>query len=77
LDDSEFSQQVARRVTRATAKAWRFEGELLEVASTFQSAGLPGGFHESAAEIYHRMAHFKDAPETPSLDHVLKSLLGA
>ena len=77
LDDSGFSEQVARRVTRATAKAWRFEGELLEIASTFQNAGLPGGFHETAAEIYHRMAHFKDEPETPSLDDVLKSLLRA
>ena len=74
-DNSGFSEQAARRVTRATAKAWRFEGELFEIASTFQNEGLPGGFHESAAEIYHRMADFKDAPETPSLDHVLKSLI--
>jgi 3-hydroxyisobutyrate dehydrogenase-like beta-hydroxyacid dehydrogenase len=77
LGDSGFSEQVARRVTYVTAKAWRFEGEMLEIASTFQNEGLPGGFHEAAAEIYHRMAHFKDAPETPSLDHVLKSLLRA
>lgn len=74
-DNSGFSEQTARRVTRATAKAWRFEGELFEIASTFQNEGLPGGFHESAAEIYHRMADFKDSPETPSLDHVLKSLI--
>lgn len=76
-DNSGFSEQAARRVTRATAKAWRFEGELLEIASTFQNEGLPGGFHEAAAEIYHRIAGFKDSPETPSLDHVLKSLLKA
>lgn len=74
-DNPDFSAQAASRVTLATAKAWRFEGELLEVASTFRSEGLPSGFHEAAAEIYHRMADFKDLPETPSLDHVLKSLL--
>jgi len=48
---------------------------LLEIASTFQHVGLPSGFHEAAAEIYHRMAGFKDSPEIPSLDLVLKSLL--
>ena len=36
-----------------------------EIAATFQEAGLPDGFHEAAAEIYHRMADFKDATETP------------
>ncbi|MCK7519679.1 MAG: DUF1932 domain-containing protein [Ignavibacteriales bacterium] len=45
-----------------TAKAWRFEGEMHEIASTFEGAGLPDGFHEAAAEIYHRMAGFKDSP---------------
>lgn len=75
MDNTGFSEQANRRVTRATAKAWRFEGELLEIASTFQNVGLPSRFHEAAAEIYHRMAGFKDSPETPSLDLVLKSLL--
>jgi 3-hydroxyisobutyrate dehydrogenase-like beta-hydroxyacid dehydrogenase len=75
MDNAGFSKQANRRATRATAKAWRFEGELLEIASTFQNVGLPGGFHEAAAEIYHRMAGFKDSPEVPSLDLILKSLL--
>jgi 3-hydroxyisobutyrate dehydrogenase-like beta-hydroxyacid dehydrogenase len=74
-DDAGFSQRVGRRVSRATAKAWRFEGEMLEIASTFQNEGLPAGFHEAAAEIYHRMADFKDIRENPPLEHVLKSLL--
>jgi 3-hydroxyisobutyrate dehydrogenase-like beta-hydroxyacid dehydrogenase len=56
MDDANFSEQVNHRVTRVTAKAWRFEGEMHEIASTFQEAGLPNGFHESAAEIYRRMA---------------------
>lgn len=75
MDHAGFSEQANRRATRATAKAWRFEGELLEIASTFQNEGLPSGFHEAAAEIYHRMAGFKDSSEAPSLNHVLKSLL--
>lgn len=75
MDDSSFSDQANRRATRVTAKAWRFEGEMREIASTFQEAGLPDGFHEAAAEIYHRMAGFKDSSETPQLDDVLQALL--
>ena len=75
MDNAGFSEQANRRATRVTAKAWRFEGELLEIASTFENVGLPSGFHEAAAEIYRRMAGFKDLSETPTLNHVLKSLL--
>jgi len=73
--DLNFSKQANRRATRVTAKAWRFEGEMHEIASTFEEAGLPNGFHEAAAEIYHRMASFKDTPETPKLEDVLDALL--
>jgi 3-hydroxyisobutyrate dehydrogenase-like beta-hydroxyacid dehydrogenase len=75
MDNADLVEQANRRVTRAPSKAWRFEGELLEIASTFQNVGLPGAFHEAAAEIYHRMAGFKDSSEAPTLNHVLKSLL--
>jgi 3-hydroxyisobutyrate dehydrogenase-like beta-hydroxyacid dehydrogenase len=75
MDDSNFSEQTNRRVARATTKAWRFEGEMYEIASTFQAAGLPNGFHEAAAEIFHRLADFKDMPETPQLNDILKALL--
>jgi len=75
MDDKGFSEHVNRRVTRVTAKAWRFEGEMNEIASTFRDAGLPDGFHQAAADVYHRTAVFKNAAETPSLDDVLKALL--
>jgi len=74
-DDQGFSEQVNRRVTRVTSKAWRFEGEMKEIASTFHEAGLPDGFHQAASEIYHRMAAFKDSGEPSSLDDVLNALL--
>jgi 3-hydroxyisobutyrate dehydrogenase-like beta-hydroxyacid dehydrogenase len=72
---SDFATQAHKRVRRVTAKAWRFEGEMKEIASTLAGASIPGGFHISAAEIYRRMANFKDAPETPELDEVLAALL--
>lgn len=75
MDNSGFVKQAEGRTTRVTSKAWRFEGEMHEIASTFQKAGLPSGFHEAAAEIYHRMAGFKDSDQTPALDDVLRALL--
>jgi len=75
-DELGFSDQVNRRVTRVTAKAWRFEGEMKEIASTFREAGLPDGFHEAAVEIYRRMAGFKGAEQPPVLNEVLQVLTG-
>ncbi|MFZ0543967.1 MAG: DUF1932 domain-containing protein [Candidatus Promineifilaceae bacterium] len=71
---SDFAEQTAERVRRVTAKAWRFAGEMEEIAATFEAAGLPGGFHEAAADIYRRIADFKDAEETPELSAVLTAL---
>src|SRR5580704_16766439 len=38
----------------ATAKGWRWVGEMEEIAATYGAAGLPSGFHEAAAEIFDR-----------------------
>ncbi len=75
MDDQGFSEGVNRRVTRVTAKAWRFEGEMNEIAETFHEAGLPAEFHKAAAEIYRRMSNFKEADEVPALTDVLRALL--
>lgn len=40
----------------ATAKGWRWVGEMEEIAATFAAAGLPSGFHEAAAEMFDRAA---------------------
>ena len=75
-DDEGFSEQINRRVKRVTAKAWRFEGEMKEIASTFREAGLPDGFHQAAAEIYHKMVDFKYAEHYPGLHEVFQALIG-
>jgi len=67
------SETAARDNAR---KAWRFTGEMAEIAATFEDAGLPGGFFVAAGEIYDRLAAYKDATEPPSLDEVLKALRG-
>ena len=72
---SDFAEQTQNRVRRVTAKAWRFAGEMEEIAATFEQASLPGGFHLAANEIYQRIAHFKDAEDVPELTAVLAALL--
>lgn len=71
---SNLNEKAADQVRGVTNKAWRFTGEMHEISSTFETEGVPGGFHAAAAEIYDRLASFKDAPETPSLDSVLAAL---
>jgi 3-hydroxyisobutyrate dehydrogenase-like beta-hydroxyacid dehydrogenase len=70
-----FTTQTVRRVCANTAKAWRFVGEMHEIAATFKGAGLPGGFHEAAAEVYERLEAFKDHTEPPAIESVLEALL--
>ena len=65
----------ARKVPASnSAKAWRFVGEMEEIASTFRAAEMPEGFHAAAAQIYQRLAPFKDWPEPPTLDQFLAAL---
>jgi hypothetical protein len=74
-DDPEFSGQAEQRVRGVTAKAWRFAGEMEEIAATFRAAGVPAEFHTAAADIYRRLAPFKGEPATPALEDVLAALL--
>ena len=71
---SDFAERATGRTRRVTAKAWRFAGEMDEIAATFEQAGLPDGFHTAAGDVYTRITHFKDAPETPALKDVLAAL---
>jgi 3-hydroxyisobutyrate dehydrogenase-like beta-hydroxyacid dehydrogenase len=65
LDEWDISQPgtQARSAKAATAnafKAWRFIGEMQEIAATMEASGLPDGFHLGAADLYRRLEGFKD-----------------
>ncbi len=62
-------------VREVTQKAWRFVGEMEEISATFKHAGLPGEFHQAAADIYRRISGFKGAEELPDLQTVLEALI--
>jgi 3-hydroxyisobutyrate dehydrogenase-like beta-hydroxyacid dehydrogenase len=72
---SQFARNTLERVRGVTPKAWRFSGEMEEIASTFEAAGLPGGFHLAASDIYQRLAKFKGTDPTPAVEDVLAALL--
>lgn len=54
LSQPNLTAQSERSATAATAKGWRWIGEMEEIAASMSAAGLPDGFHEAAAELYDR-----------------------
>jgi 3-hydroxyisobutyrate dehydrogenase-like beta-hydroxyacid dehydrogenase len=52
LSIPELQARSERAARSAEAKGWRWVGEMEEIAATFEAAGLPGGFHQAAAEVY-------------------------
>jgi 3-hydroxyisobutyrate dehydrogenase-like beta-hydroxyacid dehydrogenase len=61
---------------RGGPKAWRFSGEMEEIAAAFRTAGLPDGFHLAAAEVFRRLAPLKDPDTGPTIDDAVELLLG-
>ncbi|MGA3223296.1 MAG: DUF1932 domain-containing protein [Acidobacteriaceae bacterium] len=59
----------------AASKAWRWTGEMDEIAASFAAAGLPDGFHRAAGEVYRRLESFKDRTTPPSMAEVTQALL--
>jgi Domain of unknown function (DUF1932) len=55
-------------------KAWRFVGEMEEIAATFGAVGLTEKFHQAAGKIYREMSGWKDSPAPPSISEIAKAL---
>ena len=73
-EDAAYPEQVLKRIQNNAPKAWRFVGEMGEISHTFNDAGAPGGFHITAADIYHRLSQFKDAKTPPTFAEILDAL---
>jgi len=80
LEEWKISQpDLTRKATRAAAvaapKAWRYVGEMEEIAAAFETAGLTPGFHKAAADIWQRLAPFKDRTDPPpTVEAVIEAL---
>lgn len=68
------AQQSDEKIAAAVRKAWRFAGEMEEIAETFASAGLPGEFHQASAEIFRRLMGHEHAAELPDIQALLQQL---
>lgn len=66
--------QSDRAAAGSAPKAWRFVGELDEIAASFAAHGLPDGSGAAAAVVYDRLAGFKDTNGV-SVDAVIDALL--
>ena len=65
LSQPELSAWSVKAAESSAPKAWRYVGEMKEIAATFEAAGLPMGFHMAAADIYERLERFKDHTDPP------------
>ena len=68
------TERLAGTAAEVAPKAWRWTGEMDEIAATFAEAGLPDGFHRAAGEVYRRLWAFKDSPST-TVEEMLEALL--
>jgi 3-hydroxyisobutyrate dehydrogenase-like beta-hydroxyacid dehydrogenase len=67
-------QQSEAAAAASAPKAWRFAGEMEEIGRSFATHGLPEGFGAAAADIYERLAGFKDNPSA-TVAQVIDTLL--
>lgn len=67
-------EKLERELSGAAPKAWRFAGEMREIAETFATVGVPPVFHRAAEEIFERLRHFKNC-DRASLTEVLNATL--
>jgi 3-hydroxyisobutyrate dehydrogenase-like beta-hydroxyacid dehydrogenase len=65
LSQPDLERRSIRAAAVAVPKAWRYVGEMREIAATFEAAGLPSGFHLAAADINERLTPFKDRTDPP------------
>jgi 3-hydroxyisobutyrate dehydrogenase-like beta-hydroxyacid dehydrogenase len=64
-------------VANNARKAWRFVGEMEQIAATFRDADLPYGFPLASQEIYERLRGYKDSPKAPSFAEVASAIHSA
>jgi 3-hydroxyisobutyrate dehydrogenase-like beta-hydroxyacid dehydrogenase len=60
-------------LARLLTTAWRYEGEMAEIATSMDDHGVPAEFHDGAAAVYRRLARVRTGPD--DLDGVLDEFL--
>lgn len=65
LSQPDLERRSVQAAAVAAPKAWRYVGEMKEIAATLAAAELPSGFHAAAAALYDRLTCFKDQTDPP------------
>lgn len=68
------AEKLAQDTVSNAPKAWRFVGEMNEIADTLRDVGLSTAWFEGAAETYSRLAHFKNESDVDA-DAVIAALV--
>lgn len=75
LSQPDLERRSVQAAAVAVPKAWRYVGEMKEIAATLACAGLPSGFHTAAAALYERLSSFKGRTHpAPSVAAVVDAL---
>jgi hypothetical protein len=73
LNEWEYSQpgmaQSSEHIVERVRQAWRWAGEMEEIAASFDAANLPSGFLANG-EIYRRLAEYKDSKALPTSEEI-------
>ena len=72
----ELAERFAGIVKSTPRKAWRFVAEMEQIAQSFEAAEVTGDFHWAAADVYSRLAGFRDQTPSPTMAELLSALVG-
>ena len=73
-------QRMETQLPSLPANAFRWIGEMEEIAATFDHVGVTPGFHQGAAEVFRLLSQTpfaKEAPETVDRDRTLAETIAA
>jgi 3-hydroxyisobutyrate dehydrogenase-like beta-hydroxyacid dehydrogenase len=74
LSQPELDGRFSGILKSTPGKAWRFVAEMEEIAEALELAGVPGGFHRAAADVYSRLTPFRGDSARPSLAELLEAV---
>ena len=52
LSQPDLGRRTESAAQSAAAKGWRWDAEMIQIATAMADAGLPDGFHQAAAQLY-------------------------
>lgn len=67
-------QRMQRVLPKLPAKAWRWVGEMEEIAATFRHEGITPDFHLGARDLYELVSHTSLGQETPETIDLTRTL---